>query len=73
MRTITLEEHFASPAFLAGPGKEFNEALRNRGPRGVKISEQLRWRPAHSGNGSRADRHAGAIPQLSGSGASGSR
>ena len=42
MRTITLEEHFASPAFLAGPGKEFNDALRNRGPRGVKISDQLR-------------------------------
>ena len=42
MRIITLEEHFASPAFLAGPGKEFNFALRNRGARGVKISDQLR-------------------------------
>jgi uncharacterized protein len=42
MRTITLEEHFASPAFLVGPGKEFNDALRSRGPRGVKISDQLR-------------------------------
>ena len=42
MRTITLEEHFASPAFLVGPGKEFNTALRNRGARGVKISDQLR-------------------------------
>jgi len=41
MRTITLEEHFASPGFLAGPGKEFTERLRNSGPRGAKIYEQL--------------------------------
>jgi uncharacterized protein len=41
MRTITLEEHFVSPAFLAGPGKEFIEQLRNRGPRGARICEQL--------------------------------
>ena len=41
MRTITLEEHFISPGFLAGPGKEFAEQLRSRGPRGVRICEQL--------------------------------
>ena len=41
MRTITLEEHFVSPGFLAGPGKEFTERLRNSGPRGARICEQL--------------------------------
>jgi uncharacterized protein len=41
MRTITLEEHFISPGFLAGPGKDFAEQLRSRGPRGVRICEQL--------------------------------
>ena len=41
MRTITLEEHFISPGFLAGPGKEFTERLRNSGPRGARIYEQL--------------------------------
>jgi predicted TIM-barrel fold metal-dependent hydrolase len=42
MRTITLEEHFISPGFLAGPGKNFTEQLRARGVRGEKIVEQLR-------------------------------
>lgn len=42
MRTITLEEHFASPGFLAGPGREFIERIRNSGPRGAKIAEQLK-------------------------------
>jgi uncharacterized protein len=41
MRTITLEEHFVSPGFLAGPGKTFLEQLRSRGPRGIKIGEDL--------------------------------
>ena len=41
MRTITLEEHFISPGFLAGPGKEFTERLRNSGPWGARIWEQL--------------------------------
>jgi uncharacterized protein len=41
MRTITLEEHFISPGFLAGPGKHFTEQIRNRGPRGERIYEQL--------------------------------
>jgi len=42
MRTITLEEHFISPGFLAGPGKDFAEQLRGRGPRFARIYEQLR-------------------------------
>jgi uncharacterized protein len=41
MRTITLEEHFVSPGFLAGPGKEFIAQIRSRGARGAKIGEQL--------------------------------
>jgi hypothetical protein len=41
MRTITLEEHFISPGFLAGPGKDFTERLRGSGPRGAKICDQL--------------------------------
>jgi hypothetical protein len=41
LRTITLEEHFASPGFIAGPGRGFIEQLRSRGARGEKIFEQL--------------------------------
>ena len=41
LRTITLEEHFASPGFIAGPGRGFIEQLRNRGARGEKIFAQL--------------------------------
>jgi hypothetical protein len=41
LRTITLEEHFASPGFIAGPGRGFIERLRNTGARGAKICEQL--------------------------------
>jgi predicted TIM-barrel fold metal-dependent hydrolase len=41
LRTITLEEHFVSPGFIAGPGRGFIEQLRNRGARGEKIFEQL--------------------------------
>ena len=41
MRTITLEEHFASPAFLAGPGRGLKEeALKSGGP-AVQLFEQL--------------------------------
>ena len=39
MRYITVEEHFASPAFLAGPGREFTERLRQA--RGARFVEQL--------------------------------
>jgi uncharacterized protein len=41
LRTITLEEHFTSPGFLAGPGREFMERIRNAGPRGATIMQQL--------------------------------
>ncbi len=29
LRTITLEEHFATPAFMEGPGREFGERFRS--------------------------------------------
>ena len=41
LRTITLEEHFVSPGFVAGPGRAFTEALQKRGAGGVRILEQL--------------------------------
>src|SRR5262245_66348798 len=41
MRYITIEEHFASPAFLAGPGREFTDRFRNSGPPGARILERL--------------------------------
>jgi len=41
LRTITLEEHFATPAFAAGPGKGLMDRLRNSGPRGIKTAEQI--------------------------------
>jgi len=41
MRTITLEEHFVTPGFLAGPGKEFTERFRSSGPRGERVYWQL--------------------------------
>jgi predicted TIM-barrel fold metal-dependent hydrolase len=41
MRTILLEEHFTSPGFLTGPGKEFITRLRGRGPRAGEVADQL--------------------------------
>jgi predicted TIM-barrel fold metal-dependent hydrolase len=41
LRTITLEEHFASPGFIAGPGRSLVERLPLTGPRGAKTFEQL--------------------------------
>jgi predicted TIM-barrel fold metal-dependent hydrolase len=42
MRTITLEEHFATPAFLDGPGRQFRDhALKSGGARAAKTFEQL--------------------------------
>ncbi|MBV8813416.1 MAG: amidohydrolase [Verrucomicrobia bacterium] len=41
MRTITLEEHFATPRFLEGPGSEIKErALRSGGP-AAKLIDRL--------------------------------
>jgi predicted TIM-barrel fold metal-dependent hydrolase len=41
LRTITLEEHFVSPGFVAGPGRASVEAFRMRGAQGAKIVQQL--------------------------------
>jgi predicted TIM-barrel fold metal-dependent hydrolase len=41
MRTIALEEHFASPGFLEGPGKELKERALKFGDRAVRLFEQL--------------------------------
>ena len=38
LRTITLEEHFVSPGFVAGPGRAFLERYRTAGAGGTKIS-----------------------------------
>ena len=40
LRTITLEEHFASPGWFAGPGKDFT--VRAMGARGAKILARLK-------------------------------
>ena len=41
MRTIALEEHFVSPDFVSGPGKEFMARWRSGGPRGMQIHDRL--------------------------------
>ena len=41
MRTIALEEHFASPGFTNGPGRVYKEQLLRSGLRGAKVFEQL--------------------------------
>ncbi len=41
MRTIAVEEHFVTPAFVEGPGKGFLDRFRNSGPRGALIAERL--------------------------------
>jgi predicted TIM-barrel fold metal-dependent hydrolase len=41
MRTITLEEHFASPAFFEGPGREFKERALKSGGRDATFFERL--------------------------------
>jgi uncharacterized protein len=41
MRTITLEEHFASPGFLDGPGTDLKEKALRFGPRAAHLLEQL--------------------------------
>src|SRR5579872_3354232 len=42
MRTIALEEHFTTAAFLDGPGRGFKEGMmRSGGARAVKMFEQL--------------------------------
>ncbi len=41
MRTITVEEHFAPPGFLDGPGKDLKESFLRFGPRGQKLIAQI--------------------------------
>jgi predicted TIM-barrel fold metal-dependent hydrolase len=41
MRTITLEEHFASPGFLEGPGRELKERALKFGGAAERLFEQL--------------------------------
>jgi hypothetical protein len=41
MRTIILEEHFVSPAFLKGPGRRLAEQARNAKSPMARIYEQL--------------------------------
>ncbi len=41
MRTIALEEHFTTPAFVEGPGKAFTETMAKAGPYGAKLVAQL--------------------------------
>jgi uncharacterized protein len=42
MRTITLEEHFATPGFLNGPGRSFLERAARMGDRMGRVLEQVR-------------------------------
>jgi predicted TIM-barrel fold metal-dependent hydrolase len=41
MRTITLEEHFASPGFLDGPGRQLKEQALKFGARAGRLLEQI--------------------------------
>jgi predicted TIM-barrel fold metal-dependent hydrolase len=41
MRTITLEEHYASPGFLDGPGRELKAQALKFGAAAEKLFEQL--------------------------------
>jgi uncharacterized protein len=41
LRTITLEEHFASPGWLVGPGRSYVERLNKSGASGARIFEQI--------------------------------
>jgi uncharacterized protein len=41
MRTITLEEHYATPGFLDGPGKDLKERAARFGDRAAKLGGQL--------------------------------
>jgi len=41
LRTITLEEHFATPEWFAGPGQAFLEELHHTGAWGARILKEL--------------------------------
>ena len=57
MRTITLEEHFATPGFLDGPGRDVKDQARQVGSRAERLMRDLcdlakdgspRWMPPAS-------------------------
>ena len=41
MRTITLEEHFATPGFLGGPGRDLKDQARQVGSRAERLMRDL--------------------------------
>jgi uncharacterized protein len=41
MRTITLEEHYATPAFIKGPGRDIAERAKRLGGRATELFEAL--------------------------------
>ncbi len=41
MKTITLEEHYISPGYADGPGRNFRENVKRGGDRMAKVFEQL--------------------------------
>jgi len=41
MRTIALEEHFATPGFLDGPGRDVKELARQAGGRAEQLMRDL--------------------------------
>src|ERR1700748_2667061 len=41
MRTITLEEHFVTPGFLDGPGRDVKEQARKAGSRAERLMLDL--------------------------------
>ena len=42
MRTITLEEHFVSPGYLAGPGQDILQGRQAAAGRMTEVLERLR-------------------------------
>ena len=57
MRTIALEEHFATPGFLDGPGRDVKELARQAGGRAEQLMRDCatsakggspRWMPPAS-------------------------
>ena len=57
MRTIALEEHFVTPAFMDGPGRRLKERAETSGGRSRRLSLSLptsamaawrRWTPPKS-------------------------
>ena len=71
MRTITLEEHYATPGFLNGQAASFVERAARTGDRMAQILEQVRdvGEARIAEMDCRAHRYASAIAEFSGRGA----